>query len=262
MQNNNELQDILLDKDDDLKNRKIKKILMSIAALSILFLIVIATTKILNSEDTPQNSDIDSRLILPPMPDDKQNEVAQIVKSDKKNDEQLFEQVPILPENKIQDDFEDMVKKLKDKEFGNAIIEGANKETTASQPVVKEIATAPIIKETKPKQDKILNEKPKAQKTETKKPEQKKPEVKSASSNKPKNPEIEAGSYIQVFATKSQPDQKELRKVSSKGYIYKILNVNGVNKVIVGPYSGSKLNSELSNIKKELNKDAFIYRVK
>ena len=32
----------------------------------------------------------------------------------KKGDTQLFEQVPIVPESKQQDDFEDMIKKLKD----------------------------------------------------------------------------------------------------------------------------------------------------
>lgn len=271
MQNNNELKDILLDKEDELKSHKLKKLLISIAALSILFLIVIATIKILNSDDSAQNNEIDSRLVLPPMPDEKQNLAPQIVKDDRKNSEQLFEQVPIFPENKTQDDFEDMVKKLKEKDSSNSV---QNKlepvETIKPKPVIN-----PIPVETKKEVvvAQIQKDKLEPKRTEIKKQEPtKKQQEKSASNvdNKDakkqttdvKSSSLSAGSYIQVFATKSTPDQKELRKVSSKGYVYNILKVGDVNKVLVGPFSGSKLQSELSNIRKEINKGAFIYKVK
>ena len=118
---NEELKDILLEKDDEAKGAKLKKLLMFIAALVILFLIIIVAMKLINSSDSTQaQNEADSRLVLPPVPAEQPVDTqvpAQDTNSDvKKGDTQLFEQVPIVPENKQQDDFEDMIKKLKDKE--------------------------------------------------------------------------------------------------------------------------------------------------
>ena len=116
---NDELKDIFLEKADEAKGLKLKKLLMFIAALVILFLIIIVAMKLINSNDPTQaQNEADSRLVLPPVPAEQPVEKpAMDTNSDiKKGDTQLFEQVPIVPESKQQDDFEDMIKKLKDKE--------------------------------------------------------------------------------------------------------------------------------------------------
>ena len=149
---NEELKDILLEKDDEAKGAKLKKLLMFIAALVILFLIIIVAMKLINSSDSTQaQNEADSRLVLPPVPAEQPVDTqvpAQDTNSDvKKGDTQLFEQVPIVPENKQQDDFEDMIKKLKDKE-------GAKSAPKTEEPkeVVKAVehpAEAPKKAETK-----------------------------------------------------------------------------------------------------------------
>lgn len=66
---NEELKDILLEKDDEAKGAKLKKLLMFIAALVILFLIIIVAMKLINSGDSTQaQNEADSRLVLPPVP--------------------------------------------------------------------------------------------------------------------------------------------------------------------------------------------------
>ena len=123
---NDELKDILLERDDDARGLKLKKLLIFIAALIILFLIIVVAMKLVNSSDPSQaQNEADSRLVLPPVPAeqpvDRQAPIADTNSDNKKGDTQLFEQVPIVPENKQQDEFEDMIKKLKDKENNKPI---------------------------------------------------------------------------------------------------------------------------------------------
>ena len=66
---NDELKDILLDKDDEAKGVKLKKLLMFIAALVVLFIVIIVAMKLINSSDPMQaQNEADSRLVLPPVP--------------------------------------------------------------------------------------------------------------------------------------------------------------------------------------------------
>lgn len=277
---NNELKDILLDRDDELKSQKLKKLLMIIAALCVLFLIVIATMKILNSNEQDQATQIDSRLVLPPMPDES---VANNQDMAKKSDEQLFKQVPIVPESKSEEDFDEMVKRLKDKENPkpkepvNEAIQ-AVKEMPKDTPVVvkKDAVIKPAdVKEVAKKDEKKADEKKSEpvktakqaktplEATLTQQPKIRiEPQVKQQPSQTQQSQAIQSGAYIQAFATKSAPDARELAKISSKGYTYKTLKVDGVTKVLIGPFSGEKLKAELANVRKEINKGAFVYRVK
>lgn len=277
---NNELKDILLDRDDELKSQKLKKLLMIIAALCVLFLIVIATMKILNSNDQDQTAQIDSRLVLPPMPDESVATSQDTAK--KSSDEQLFKQVPIVPENKSEEDFDEMVKRLKDKEKPQEPVkEIAINETPKDTPVVvkKDVVVKPAeVKEVAKKDDKKADEK-RAEPVKTAKdsPKQKtpleatltkqekiriEPQQKPQPSQNAQSQNLQSGAYVQAFATKSAPDARELAKISSKGYTYKTLKVDGVTKVLIGPFSGENLKNELANIRKEINKGAFVYRVK
>lgn len=295
---NEELKDILLEKDDEAKGAKLKKLLMFIAALVILFLIIIVAMKLVNSNDSVQSqNEADSRLVLPPVPAEQPVDTqvpAQDTNSDvKKGDTQLFEQVPIVPENKQQDDFEDMIKKLKDKE-------GAKSAPKTEEPkeVVKAVehpTEAPKKAETKveapakkaeTKSETKAEKKPEAKpaKTETKtekKPEtkaEKKPETKvekkaeaPAKAEKvekkaeapAKAESVAKGSYVQVFATsKFNPNADYMKKIAAKGYSYKTIKAGELTKILVGPFDEKGLQKAVNDIRKDVNKDAFVFRAK
>ncbi|MGH1600400.1 SPOR domain-containing protein [Campylobacter majalis] len=274
MQTQNELKDILLDKEDDIKSAKIKKLLVTIAAFSILFLVVIAAMKILNTDDNVTNNDIDSRLILPPIPETSdQNSIAPIVKDEKRQSDQLFEQVPIIPEEKAQDDFEEMVKKLKNKETPKPDAKEETKPIVVEKQTVQQENIAQASKEQEVKKSEIKqqvvpkSEAPKQiQTTQAQKPDtkstQNKTETKPAVATQ-SGTNATPGAYVQVSSTsKLDPNSAELKKILSKGYTYKTLKVGNTYKILIGPFDSSKLQGELSNIRKEIKKDAFVYRVK
>ena len=295
---NEELKDILLEKDDEAKGAKLKKLLMFIAALVILFLIIIVAMKLINSSDSTQaQNEADSRLVLPPVPAEQPVDTqvpAQDTNSDvKKGDTQLFEQVPIVPENKQQDDFEDMIKKLKDKE-------GAKSAPKTEEPkeVVKAVehpAEAPKKAETKveapakkaetkseAKAEKKVEAKPakteaktekKAETKPEKKPEtkvEKKAETPAKAEKAEKKAEAPAkaesvakGSYVQVFATsKFNPNADYMKKIAAKGYSYKTIKAGELTKILVGPFDEKGLQKAVNDIRKDVNKDAFVFRTK
>ena len=295
---NEELKDILLEKDDEAKGAKLKKLLMFIAALVILFLIIIVAMKLFNSNDSAQSqNEADSRLVLPPVPAEQPVDTqvpAQDTNSDvKKGDTQLFEQVPIVPENKQQDDFEDMIKKLKDKE-------GAKSAPKTEEPkeVVKAVehpAEAPKKAETKveapakkaetkseAKAEKKAEAKPakteakaekKAETKAEKKPEtkvEKKAEAPAKAEKVEKKAETPAkaesvakGSYVQVFATsKFNPNADYMKKIAAKGYSYKTIKAGELTKILVGPFDEKGLQKAVNDIRKDVNKDAFVFRAK
>ena len=303
---NEELKDILLEKDDEAKGAKLKKLLMFIAALVILFLIIIVAMKLINSSDSTQaQNEADSRLVLPPVPAEQPVDTqvpAQDTNSDvKKGDTQLFEQVPIVPENKQQDDFEDMIKKLKDKE-------GAKSAPKTEEPkeVVKAVehpAEAPKKAETKveapakkaeTKSEAKAEKKPEAKPAKTEAKAEKKAETKAekkAETKAEKKPEtkvekkaeapakaekvekkaetpakaesVAKGSYVQVFATsKFNPNADYMKKIAAKGYSYKTIKAGELTKILVGPFDEKGLQKAVNDIRKDVNKDAFVFRAK
>ena len=303
---NEELKDILLEKDDEAKGAKLKKLLMFIAALVILFLIIIVAMKLVNSNDSVQSqNEADSRLVLPPVPAEQPVDTqvpAQDTNSDvKKGDTQLFEQVPIVPENKQQDDFEDMIKKLKDKE-------GAKSAPKTEEPkeVVKAVehpTEAPKKAETKveapakkaeTKSETKAEKKPEAKPAKTETKTEKKAETKAekkAETKAEKKPEtkvekkaeapakaekvekkaeapakaesVAKGSYVQVFATsKFNPNADYMKKIAAKGYSYKTIKAGELTKILVGPFDEKGLQKAVNDIRKDVNKDAFVFRAK
>ena len=295
---NEELKDILLEKDDEAKGAKLKKLLMFIAALVILFLIIIVAMKLINSSDSTQaQNEADSRLVLPPVPAEQPVDTqvpAQDTNSDvKKGDTQLFEQVPIVPENKQQDDFEDMIKKLKDKEGAKSapkteepkeIVKAVEKpaeapkkaetkvEAPAKKAETKSEAKAEKKAETKPAKTEAKAEK-KAETKAEKKPEtkvEKKAEAPAKAEKVEKKAEAPAkaesvakGSYVQVFATsKFNPNADYMKKIAAKGYSYKTIKAGELTKILVGPFDEKGLQKAVNDIRKDVNKDAFIFRAK
>ena len=295
---NEELKDILLEKDDEAKGAKLKKLLMFIAALVILFLIIIVAMKLINSSDSTQaQNEADSRLVLPPVPAEQPVDTqvpAQDTNSDvKKGDTQLFEQVPIVPENKQQDDFEDMIKKLKDKEGAKStpkteepkeVVKAvehpteapkkaeAKVEAPAKKAETKSEAKAEKKAETKPAKTEAKAEK-KAETKAEKKPEtkvEKKTETPAKAEKAEKKAEAPAkaesvakGSYVQVFATsKFNPNAEYMKKIAAKGYSYKTIKAGELTKILVGPFDEKSLQKAINDIRKDVNKDAFVFRAK
>ena len=295
---NEELKDILLEKDDEAKGAKLKKLLMFIAALVILFLIIIVAMKLINSGDSTQaQNEADSRLVLPPVPAEQPVDTqvpAQDTNSDvKKGDTQLFEQVPIVPENKQQDDFEDMIKKLKDKEGAKSapkteepkeVVKAvehpaeapkkaeAKVEAPAKKAETKSEAKAEKKAETKPAKTEAKTEK-KAETKAEKKPEtkvEKKAEAPAKTEKVEKKAETPAkaesvakGSYVQVFATsKFNPNADYMKKIAAKGYSYKTIKAGELTKILVGPFDEKGLQKAVNDIRKDVNKDAFVFRAK
>ena len=295
---NEELKDILLEKDDEAKGAKLKKLLMFIAALVILFLIIIVAMKLINSSDSTQaQNEADSRLVLPPVPAEQPVDTqvpAQDTNSDvKKGDTQLFEQVPIVPENKQQDDFEDMIKKLKDKEGAKSapkteepkeIVKAVEHpaetpkkaetkvEAPAKKAETKSEAKAEKKAEAKPAKTEAKTEK-KAETKAEKKPEtkvEKKPETPAKAEKVEKKAEAPAkaesvakGSYVQVFATsKFNPNAEYMKKIAAKGYSYKTIKAGELTKILVGPFDEKGLQKAVNDIRKDVNKDAFVFRAK
>ena len=308
---NEELKDILLEKDDEAKGAKLKKLLMFIAALVILFLIIIVAMKLINSGDSTQaQNEADSRLVLPPVPAEQPVDTqvpAQDTNSDvKKGDTQLFEQVPIVPENKQQDDFEDMIKKLKDKEGAKSApkteepkevvkavehpAETPKKAETKVEAPAKKAETKSEAKtekkaEAKPAKTEAKAEK-KAEAKAEKKPEtkvekkaeapakaekvEKKAEAPAKAEKVEKKAEAPAkaesvakGSYVQVFATsKFNPNADYMKKIAAKGYSYKTIKAGELTKILVGPFDEKGLQKAVNDIRKDVNKDAFVFRAK
>lgn len=295
---NEELKDILLEKDDEAKGAKLKKLLMFIAALVILFLIIIVAMKLINSSDSTQaQNEADSRLVLPPVPAEQPVDTqvpAQDTNSDvKKGDTQLFEQVPIVPENKQQDDFEDMIKKLKDKEGAKSapkteepkeVVKAVEHpaetpkkaetkvEAPAKKAETKSEAKAEKKAEAKPAKTEAKAEK-KAETKAEKKPEtkvEKKAEAPAKAEKVEKKAEAPAkaesvakGSYVQVFATsKFNPNADYMKKIAAKGYSYKTIKAGELTKILVGPFDEKGLQKAVNDIRKDVNKDAFVFRAK
>ena len=295
---NEELKDILLEKDDEAKGAKLKKLLMFIAALVILFLIIIVAMKLINSSDSTQaQNEADSRLVLPPVPAEQPVDTqvpAQDTNSDvKKGDTQLFEQVPIVPENKQQDDFEDMIKKLKDKEGAKSapkteepkeVVKAvehpaeapkkaeAKVEAPAKKAETKSEAKVEKKAEAKPAKTEAKAEK-KAETKAEKKPEtkvEKKAETPAKAEKAEKKVEAPAkaesvakGSYVQVFATsKFNPNADYMKKIAAKGYSYKTIKAGELTKILVGPFDEKGLQKAVNDIRKDVNKDAFVFRAK
>ncbi len=295
---NEELKDILLEKDDEAKGAKLKKLLMFIAALVILFLIIIVAMKLINSGDSTQaQNEADSRLVLPPVPAEQPVDTqvpAQDTNSDvKKGDTQLFEQVPIVPENKQQDDFEDMIKKLKDKEGAKSapkteepkeIVKAV--EHPAETPKKAETKVEAPAKKAETKSEAKVEKKPEAKPAKTEAKAEKKAETKAekkAETKVEKKAEAPAktekvekkaeapakaesvakGSYVQVFATsKFNPNADYMKKIAAKGYSYKTIKAGELTKILVGPFDEKGLQKAVNDIRKDVNKDAFVFRAK
>jgi len=234
MEDKNELSDILLDKEEN-RSMKAKRILTIVAAVIVLFLVVLVVMRLLNKQDERMDT---GKLILPPSPAQKVVEI--------KKEEDLFKQVPIAEEEDKKESFEEMVKSLKEKEI-------------KKEEIIEAAAGVPekIAEQIKPKIEKVI-------------PIKKEPKVEEPIKTIKTKVDTSAttGFYIQVGATsKLTPSKKFLAKLAAKNYNYRLLPIEikgkKVTKILVGPYpSSAAASAALGDVKTSINKDAFIYRVK
>lgn len=241
MENRNELSDIVLEKGDN-KTLKIKRILILVAFLILVFLVALASMKVANNDQNKETF----KLILPPEP----TQETQIPK-----DDQLFKQVPIIEENPKKESFEDMIKTLKEKE-------AQKQEETKSA-----VTETPVTQPTSTKETPVSTP---AKTKEATKPQQmlRSTEVETPSTVPSKGSlTVVPGTYVQIGAVATAPSAKQLADIKAKGFECKpyttVVNGNKVVKLLIGPYANSaEAESALSQIRANVNKNAFIYRVK
>lgn len=275
MEENNNLQDILLDKNEEEKSGSMRKILIGVALLVIIFVLVLIVMKFLNSDDKKNNNDIADALLLP-------TELPATSTPTNNTSNELFEQVPIVSDTtNSKDSFENIVNEYKNAQ--------AAMDTTTISPVLppkveepfgpvepKEVKKEPtkqeVAKNLEPK--KVESKKPEAKKPETTKPEVKKAEAKKPEAKKeatkkastPNSTSLAKGSYIQVASvSKLDTNSALIKKIVASGYKYKthkvVVNGNEVIKILIGPF-GADLESNMQKIRQDISNGAFVYRVK
>ena len=258
----NNFDDIILDKTN--KNEKIKKILLRVIALAILFLLVMIVMKLINSSDT--KSQAMSNTIFPSEP---QTPI-----------EKPFNAVPITDSNSSDlDEFEALRKRLQGLDENLSVDENisASENTNEAQ-----INTLPATQTKEKQQEKTNkndtlkdkneniikeNRKEERKKEEVKKQEEVKSPTELFSNIKTDPSKLEAGAYIQVFSVASfDPKSKELALLKQNGYEHKLYKtkINGkeITRVLVGPFSKNDINNELKNIREKIEKEAFIFQVR
>ncbi len=287
------LNDIILDKiNANKKPKNIKKILLGISSMILLFLVVLLIMKFINSSNEEE-----SVALIP----SKNTAKTSVVEEDKQGgveskqeDEDIFKKVPVEAEEQApskeieeEDNFDEMVKSLKEKEIANQKqkIKTPSKEKSLSnkteieKQIKKEIESPKNVSQAPKvvalaKNSKKVKEEREIVKADgnIKVPKVAKPKreaVKSAvSCPTPVKVNKVRGYFIQVSASfKTLPSKEFLRRIDKNGfrYIIKKSTVRGqrATKVLVGPYySKDRALRDLPKVKEVINPDAFIVRIK
>ncbi|KDA23905.1 SPOR domain-containing protein [Campylobacter jejuni] len=273
----NEFDDIILEKSN--KSEKVKKILLRVIALVILFLAIMIVMKLINGsgDENTQNQSV-----LPSEP---------IATQDNNNDTS-FESMPITDNTSAEDQFEALRKQFQDEQntTQNTTASSSNnndstnfampdQEVPAEPTAATSENTAPQasalkqeVKQTvKPKEEakkQIAVKKEKESAKQTPKKEQNANDLFKNVDAKPVHPSgLASGIYVQIFSV-SNLDQKskELASVKQKGYDYKLYKttVGGkeITKVLIGPFEKADIAAELAKIRKDIAKDAFSFTLK
>ncbi|MET1864481.1 SPOR domain-containing protein [Campylobacter jejuni] len=273
----NEFDDIILEKSN--KSEKIKKILLRVIALVILFLAIMIVMKLINGsgDENTQNQSV-----LPSEP---------IATQDNNNDTS-FESMPITDNTSAEDQFEALRKQFQDEQntTQNTTASSSNNNdstnfampdqevpaepTAATSENTAPQASAPKqeVKQTvKPKEEAKKQTAVKKEKESTKQTPKKEQNANDLFKNvdaKPVHPSgLASGIYVQIFSV-SNLDQKskELASVKQKGYDYKLYKttVGGkeITKVLIGPFEKADIAAELAKIRKDIAKDAFSFTLK
>lgn len=268
----NEFDDIILEKSN--KSEKVKKILLRVIALVILFLAIMIVMKLINGsgDENTQNQSV-----LPSEP----------MATQDNNNDTSFESMPITDNTSAEDQFEALRKQFQDEQ--NTTTSSSNNNDTTNfampdqevpaEPTATASETTPQastpkqeVKQTaKPKEEakkQTAVKKEKESAKQTPKKEQNANDLFKNVDAKPVHPSgLASGIYVQIFSV-SNLDQKskELASVKQKGYDYKLYKttVGGkeITKVLIGPFEKADIAVELAKIRKDIAKDAFSFTLK
>jgi len=266
----NDLSDIILEKDSS-SNDKIKKLILGVASLVLLFLIILIAMKMFNTSNISPSESLTS---IDESIENKSEEFLNNAKTavDDTKDS-LFKEEPIIDESSETDlKFEEMVRRLKEQDAreNQKDISLDTEEVKEAKEInivdkIKDIAEIPvkkveIIKESKP--EPVVLTKPKVIEKEQI------ISTKDEISPTPSPISSMSGYFIQVGATsKSFPDKRFLNKVKNAGFDYIVHKVvvkgQNIKKVLVGPYSTrTKARADLNQVQSKINPSAYIYRIK
>lgn len=232
----NELDDIILDKKN--KNLGIKKIIFLSGIVILLFIIIITLVKV-TSSNTTKNKDF---IINTPPPQEQAN----------KNSEGNYQQVPIEEESEETNVFKNQPKETtKEEKVEQSTIKEVKKEKNTQNLEQTTVTTKKKIQSSKQKQ-----------KISTKKENR---IVKKHSKTK----FTSKGEYfVQVAAFfRLSPSKKFIKNIKSNGFDYVIKTIikdhRSIKKVLIGPFkSRHEAKKYLLKIKKRINKNAYIIRIK
>ncbi len=286
------LNDIILDKmNSNKKPMNIKKMLLTIAFMILLFLIVLLIMKFINSS----NKEPEANLIPPESVTQSaitQNEETLNSNEEKEKKEsveqteEVFKEAPVAEEKENfkeeevegEDSFDEMVKSLKEKEI--ASVKQTKKENKTNkkeiEEKVKEVVEPKALKEVKKEVKESVKE---AVKTVKKESAIKKEAVKVKKEKVIKEKIVKScpapvkvnkmrGYFVQVSASfKTLPTKEFLRKIERNGFRYiikkSIVRGQRATKVLIGPYrSKEEALRDLPKIKNIINPEAFVLRIK
>ena len=231
MDEKNELSDIVLNKGDSSNSNK--KIILAIATLGVVLIVVVMLMNSINSKGTNNLP----HAVLPPEPK------VQMANENRLDKEPLFEDVPVVQENKQEDtNLDHIAKKLKQE---SAI-------THQVETIKKPIKTTPIVhhKQKKVIKTKVVHKKSKIEHKKVKKTHKKVSTIKHAYF-------IQVGSF-----SKYRPNKKFLNSITRLGYKYSYHKVKNINKVLVGPFHTRKEANKAKNVlRSKVVRGAFLVKL-
>jgi len=252
MEEKNELNDLILNKNSATNNNK--KIILAVATLGVVLIIVVMLMNSLSSNGTdnlPQP--ILSEALLPPKP--QANNTLRSI------DEPLFEDVEIIEDDEKSDNSLDKIaQRLKQEslEETDVIEDPIPTPTPIQQRIVKKV----VIKTAPPVKDKDIVKV--VQKTISK--------PKQVVAKKQDNPyyidkRAKGKYYLQVGSfSVFEPNEKFLKSITDKGFSYKYhevtINSKKINKVLIGPFSTKKeARDALRTVRSSVEAGAFLTEI-
>jgi len=247
MDENNELSDIVLNKDSASNSNK--KIILAIATLGVVLILVVMLMNSINSKGT---SNLPHAAALPPKP---KTEVSKATLDTK---EPLFEDVPVVQEKQEEEtNLDHIAKKLKEES-------ATPKVETKVETIEEPIKTAPIVTKEKivKKQHKVIKEKIIHKRAEIVRKKVNAPakKVKTA----PKKVATSKHAYfVQIGSfSKYKPNKKFLDSITKLGYKYSYHKAKNINKVLVGPFkTREEANKAKALLRSKVVRGAFLVKL-
>ncbi|WP_297434766.1 SPOR domain-containing protein [Sulfurimonas sp.] len=225
MDEKNELSDIVLNKGGSSNSNK--KIILAIATLGVVLIVVVMLMNSINSKGTgnlPQ-------AVLPPEPK------AQVASENALDKEPLFEDVPVVQENKQEDtNLDHIAKKLKQESAATQV-----------ENIEEPVKTTPTV-QTVQKQQRVV--KAKVLPKKVKKTHEKVATLKHTYF-------VQVGSFS-IY----KPNKKFLNSITTLGYKYSYHKIKNINKVLVGPFKTRKeANKAKAILRSKVVRGAFLVKL-